>query len=88
MRRQIVFRAARGDQSGQATPLQDLTDRELEILALVGQGRGSRDIAEQLHLSVKTVESHRLHIKEKLGLGSAPELVRFAMQWAESQMAV
>ena len=53
-----------------------------------GQGRGSRDIADQLHLSVKTIEGHRLHMKEKLGLASASELVRFAVQWVESQLEV
>ncbi|MGB8167706.1 MAG: response regulator transcription factor [Chthoniobacteraceae bacterium] len=87
LRKEIVFRAARGEKGG-ASPIQELTDRELEILALVGQGRGSREIAEQLHLSVKTIESHRLHMKDKLGLASAPELVRFAVQWVESQLEV
>jgi DNA-binding NarL/FixJ family response regulator len=87
LNRQIVMQALRGEKPGDSTPLQNLSDRELEILNLVGQGRGSREIAEALHLSVKTIESHRLHIKEKLGLNTAAELVRFAVQWVESQMA-
>ncbi len=60
--------------------LERLSDRELEIFGLIGQGRGTRQIAEQLHLSVKTVESHRAHIKEKLNLKNATELVHRAIQ--------
>ncbi len=62
-----------------------LSDRELEVLELVGEGKGTREIAAQLHLSVKTVEVHRAHIKEKLNLKTAPELVRFAVRWVEAQ---
>jgi DNA-binding CsgD family transcriptional regulator len=52
---------------------------------LIGQGKGTRQIAEALHLSVKTVEVHRLHIKEKLELTDSPSLVRYAVRWVESQ---
>ncbi len=62
-----------------------LSDRELEVFQLIGEGIGTREIAAQLHLSVKTVEVHRAHIKEKLSLKTAPELVRFAVRWAEAQ---
>jgi DNA-binding CsgD family transcriptional regulator len=62
-----------------------LSDREVEILQLVGQGRSSREIADQLHLSTKTVESHRLRMKDKLGLSTAAELVRFAVSWVSEQ---
>ena len=58
-----------------------LTDREITIFTLIGQGYGTRQIAEQLHLSVKTVESHRAHIKEKLEISTGPELVRYASLW-------
>jgi DNA-binding NarL/FixJ family response regulator len=58
-----------------------LSDRELEVLQLFGRGRGTRQIAEGLNLSVKTIESHRVNIKEKLNLKTAPEMVRFAVQW-------
>jgi len=60
--------------------MEQLSDRELEVFGLIGQGRGTRQIAEQLHLSVKTIESHRAHIKEKLNLKNATELVHRAIQ--------
>ena len=62
------------------SPTERLSDRELEIFNLIGQGLGVRQIAEKLHLSVKTVETHREHIKEKIGLKSSRELLRFAVQ--------
>jgi DNA-binding NarL/FixJ family response regulator len=65
-----------------------LTDREFEVFQLVGAGKGTRDIAGQLHLSVKTVEVHRANIKRKLALKTAPELVRHAVRWLESQRPV
>jgi DNA-binding NarL/FixJ family response regulator len=61
----------------------DLTDREL--LSLIGKGHGTARIAEQLHLSVKTVENHREKIKRKLNLASGSELTRYAVQWALEQ---
>ncbi len=67
------------------SPMQKLTDREFEIFQLIGQGRGTREIAQQLHLSAKTVEVHRLHIKEKLDLKTASELIRQAVRWVETQ---
>ncbi len=60
--------------------LERLSDRELEVFGLIGQGKGTRQIAEQLHLSVKTIESHRAHIKEKLNLKDANELVHTAIR--------
>jgi DNA-binding NarL/FixJ family response regulator len=64
-------------------PLEQLTDRELQVL-LLGQGLRSRDIAESLILSVKTVDTYREHLKAKLGLSSHSELVRFAVAWVLS----
>ncbi len=64
--------------------MEDLTDRELEVFRLIGQGHGTRQIAEELHLSVKTVESYYAHIKEKLTLRNARELVQRAVQWTGS----
>jgi DNA-binding NarL/FixJ family response regulator len=61
--------------------ISELTDRELEVFRLIGEGHGTRQIAEGLHLSVKTVESYQAHIKEKLCLRSARELVQHAVQW-------
>lgn len=68
-----------------SSPVQKLSDREFEVFQLVGSGVGTRAIAEQLHLSVKTVEVHRANIKSKLGLKSATELMRFAVRWVDSQ---
>jgi DNA-binding NarL/FixJ family response regulator len=62
------------------SPIADLTDRELEVFRLIGNGHGTRQIAEQLHISVKTVESYQAHIKEKLALKSGRELVQRAIQ--------
>ena len=66
------------------SPLQALSDRELQVFRLIGQGRSTRQIAATLHLSVKTVESHREHIKQKLQLESATELSHRAIQWVET----
>jgi len=71
----------------ESSPVEKLTDREFEVFQLIGQGKSTRDIAEQLHLSMKTVDVHRANIKTKLKLKSAVELVRFAVRWVESQGA-
>ncbi len=60
----------------------DLSDRELEVFRLIGIGHGTRQIAEELHISVKTVESYQAHIKDKLSLRSSRELVQHAIQWS------
>jgi len=83
MLRQYVSGTAVGKQS----PVSDLTDRELEVFRLIGEGHGTRQIAEELHVSVKTVESYQAHIKEKLSLRSARELVQHAIQWAIDEAA-
>ena len=70
---------------GSASPIEKLTDREFEIFQLVGRGKSTRDIAGQLHLSPKTVDVHRGHIKEKLELNDATALVRHAVRWVETQ---
>jgi len=69
----------------EGSPIEKLTDREFEIFQLMGQGQGTREIAEKLHLSIKTVDAHRANIKAKLKLTSASELIRFAVRWTESQ---
>jgi DNA-binding NarL/FixJ family response regulator len=58
-----------------------LSDREWEVFELIGQGLSTRQIAERLHRSIKTIETHREHIKEKLGLANGTELTRHAVQW-------
>ena len=65
------------------SPLDGLSDRELQVLELMGRGLGTRAIAEQLHISVKTVESYRARLKDKMNLRTGTELVRFAVRWAE-----
>lgn len=65
------------------SPLEDLSDRELEVFHLLGKGYSTRQVAQELHLSVKTIESHRAHIKDKLNLRNATELVQHAIQWQE-----
>ena len=64
-----------------------LTDRELEVFRLIGEGHGTRQIAEELHISVKTVESHQARIKEKLSIRNARELVQRAIQWTIREKA-
>jgi DNA-binding NarL/FixJ family response regulator len=59
----------------------DLSDRELEVLRLIGAGHATRQIAEELHLSVKTVETYQAHLKEKLALRNSRELVQYATRW-------
>ncbi|MFZ2276702.1 MAG: response regulator transcription factor [Prosthecobacter sp.] len=70
-----------GRESNSKSSVEKLSDRELEIFELLGQGRGTSMIAHDLRLSVKTVEAHRSHIKTKLGIHTAPELVRAAVEW-------
>ena len=65
--------------------VQQLSDREFEVFQLIGQGEGTREIAAHLHLSVKTVEVHRLNIKKKLKLKTATDLVRHAVRWLETE---
>jgi DNA-binding NarL/FixJ family response regulator len=76
-----------GDSESDAavSPIDRLADRELEVFSLLGQGRATRQIAEQLCLSVKTIETYRSRIKEKLSLSSGSELLQCAFQWANRQ---
>jgi DNA-binding NarL/FixJ family response regulator len=64
--------------------VEQLSDRELEVFGLLGDGRGTRQIAESLGVSIKTVQAYCARIKEKLSLASATELVREAVRWRES----
>jgi DNA-binding NarL/FixJ family response regulator len=80
----IVRRFIHGKEEGADSPIEILSDRELEVFQLIGQGHATRQIAEELHVSVKTVESYRANIKEKLNLKNAAELVKHAVHWVES----
>ena len=76
--------AARGG-PGDESPLGALSNRELHVLELIGRGLGTREIAELLHISIKTVESYRARLKEKMNLRSGIELTRFAVRWATDE---
>lgn len=80
MRQQLIGR--RNIRTG--SPIEDLSDRELEVFGLLGQGHGTRQIAEELHLSISTIQGHCTHIKEKLNLKNATELIQHAIQWREA----
>ena len=67
--------------------IERLTDRELEILEMIGNGVATKNIADRLAISTRTVEAHRAHIKEKLGISDGPALVRYAVQWVDSRKA-
>jgi DNA-binding NarL/FixJ family response regulator len=71
----------RGESPAKTSPLVNLTDRELEVFRLIGEGRGTRQIADELHLSVKTIESYQEHIKEKLALRNSRQLLQHAIEW-------
>jgi DNA-binding NarL/FixJ family response regulator len=81
----LAAQIATGDGLTPRSPAELLSDRELEVFELFGQGRGTRQIAEQLRVSVKTVQAYCARIKEKLALASATELVREAVRWHERE---
>jgi DNA-binding NarL/FixJ family response regulator len=68
-----------------SSPVAKLSDREFEVFELIGNGKGTREVAGMLHLSIKTVEVHRANIKEKLDIKTATDLVRYAVRWADSE---
>jgi len=82
--RQIILLEVQDGGAGAASPLKRLSDRELEVFRLIGAGRSTQAIADELHLSVKTIETHRTHVKEKLGLKTAADVLRYAVQFGES----
>src|SRR4051794_39762253 len=76
MSKRTMFQLLGRGTTRSGSPLEDLSDRELEVFTLIGQGCTTRQIADKLHLSIKTVETHRAHIKEKLNLKNSTELVQ------------
>lgn len=76
------FRGTKTTRTG--SPLEDLTDRELQVFGLLGKGMTTRQVAEYLHLSIKTVESHRAKIKEKMNLKNSMELLQHAIHWNQA----
>ncbi|TWT83358.1 Oxygen regulatory protein NreC [Planctomycetes bacterium CA13] len=79
---QRLVTQALGSHAAMEDPIEQLTDRELEVFRLIGQGFTSGTIAEQLFLSTHTIDSHREHLKRKLNVKSATELNRLAVQWS------
>ena len=77
----IMRKVAGGGSPEGSTPTDVLTDRELEVFQLLGQGLGVREIGENLFISVKTVEAHREHIKQKMNFKSSTELLRYAIEF-------
>jgi DNA-binding NarL/FixJ family response regulator len=85
MAAQVITKFAHRDAEGETDAVERLSDRELEILELIGKGHEVRQIAKVLHLSPKTVETHRAHIKDKLDLKNSREVARFALQWLSAR---
>lgn len=84
MSKRILNQVADGNSGNGKSSVENLSDRELEVFQLIGQGYQSRQVAQKLHLSVKTIESYREHIKIKLNLENATQLVQTAIQWMQS----
>jgi len=87
MAAQVITKFAHRQAEGETDAVERLSDRELEILELIGKGNEVRQIAKLLHLSPKTVETHRAHIKDKLDLKNAREVARVALQWLSAREA-
>jgi DNA-binding NarL/FixJ family response regulator len=87
MAAQVITKFAHRQAEGETDAVERLSDRELEVLELIGKGNEVRQIAKLLHLSPKTVETHRAHIKDKLDLKNSREVARFALQWLSARGA-
>jgi DNA-binding NarL/FixJ family response regulator len=83
----MIRRASAGGRRISADPIDRLTNRELQVLHLIGKGMSTRETARLLQLSVKTIESHRHRIKGKINLRSGTQLVQFAINWSVSENA-
>jgi DNA-binding NarL/FixJ family response regulator len=84
MAAKMLHKLADGKSDDKTLPEGALSDRELQVFQSIGQGRGTRQIAEELHISPKTVESYRAHIKVKMNLKNAHELTQHAVHWVET----
>ncbi len=83
----LLQQQIRGQTDLQESPIKSLSDRELEVFQLIGQWKTTREIAEELHLSIKTIEYYREQIKRKLNLKNAAELTQRATSWAKREIA-
>jgi len=84
---QLIFKAIQSINEGMGSPVDVLSDRELEVLEKLGKGLSTRAIAEEMHLSPKTIETHRAHIKEKLMFKDGTAMARFAVDWVTNAQA-
>ena len=82
----MLQKQIRGQVDSIASPVGSLSDRELEVFQLIGRWKGTRQIADELHLSIKTIEYYREQVKRKLGLNSATELTQAATAWVQKEM--
>jgi DNA-binding NarL/FixJ family response regulator len=87
MAAQVITKSAHRQAEGEMDAVERLSDRELEVLELIGKGNEVSQIAKLLHVSPKTVETHRAHIKDKLDLKNSREVARFALQWLQAREA-
>lgn len=88
MGERLLSQVARGRAPGpEEDPVSALTDRELEVFKLIGEGISTREISQRLELSMKTVDAHRRHMREKLNLRSTSELIRYATRWVADHVA-
>ena len=86
MGERLLSQVARGRAPGaDEDPVSALTGRELEVFRLIGEGISTREISQRLELSMKTVDAHRRHMREKLNLRSTSELIRYATQWVSDR---
>ena len=81
----MAERFVEGGPAAEASPIEKLSDRELEVFQLLGRGYSTRQIADELHVSFKTIQSFSARIKEKLHYANANELLRGAVQWYENR---
>ena len=86
MAAKMVSKIVGGGTRRTGSPVDCLSDRELEVFHLIGEGFSTREMAEKLHLSVKTIETYRAHIKDKLGFEDVNELLRSAIQWVNAEL--
>jgi DNA-binding NarL/FixJ family response regulator len=82
---QMLQKQIRGQTEGLPSPAENLSDRELEVFQMIGRWKGTREIAEQLHLSIKTIEYYREQIKKKLNLTNATQLTQAATAWVHKE---
>ncbi len=84
----MIQKFAAGGSYQSTNPIDGLSNRELQVLQMIGKGLSTREVADTLNLSVKTVESHRQRIKRKLGLGTGAQLVQYAVNWCAGREGV